>query len=172
MKSTDKADFTLTPGAKGGPWMMAKDNGNPQGPAKYPSASVAYGNDGHFTFALKDAANVTFAANDPFTQKSGAGQPNDFKHQFSVTGGGTTTLVVTDQNTKQGGGKYTGGSYSYQLNLSNGQSVDPIIVNGGCCNAKPSSTAYLILAAVALAVVVVLAMKFLKPGRSDRPEGL
>ncbi|MEO7564115.1 MAG: hypothetical protein ABIR63_03375 [Sphingomicrobium sp.] len=161
MKQMDKADFTLKLHPRTGDWWMAKGPGPAHGPGHYPSVSVDYDHGGEFTFKIAKTSGITFATDKPFTAKSGQASPGDFDAQFGVVGAGTGTLVVTDANADQSGGKYVGADYPYELHFSNGKTLDPIIRNGGCC--QPTDQSALIYYAVGVIALLALLALFIRP---------
>lgn len=158
----DKADLKLSLSFQGGQsqWLMAKDQDYPKGPGQYPGLSVRYNDTGEFTFNILTQTGVKFASTNPFTPKADKPNPPDFADQFTVTGHGTTKLVVKVANANKAGGPYGGGEYHYALNFSNGSTLDPIITNGGCCrNFNTNHLVYYALGAVALLVLIILIVR-------------
>lgn len=125
---------------RGGPWLMAKNMGMAQGPGNYPELVVERGNDGLFTFLIQTRDNVTFGK-DPFVPKANPTSPSDFHSQLKpIQGGeGYKYLIVKDYNSSP-----QGGTYHYQLQFSNGTTLDPIITNNGCCRAFYETDAFLV----------------------------
>lgn len=142
-----------------------------QGPDHYPALSVPYDQTADFSFQIVGSPGVTFAATDPFQAKSNGNGKSDFKDQFDVSQGGERTLTVSDKNGQKLKKPYKGGDYYYELHFSDGSTLDPVITNGGCCNAvgAQSYLPYLAIGVVALAVLYVLLVRPMMAKRDNNP---
>jgi len=174
MMMTLKETMKLSENLQGGgtEWWMAQGNNTARGPGNYPTLTVSSDDTGEFTFTVLYPAGVTFARTNAFGPKAGAQNPPDFWDQFTVSPGGTKSLVVKDANANKAGGPYAGGDYYYELHFSDGSTLDPVITNGGCCRTISThySIAYLAIGVVALVAIWVLLVRPMM-ARNTRVDG-
>lgn len=141
-------------------WRMGAGMGHAQPPANYPKLSVEYNNQGEFKFLIVNPKDAVFAKQDPFVAKPTKSSPNDFKKQFTVTGGGTDQLMVKVANSNGDGTPYAGGDYHYELRFEGGlPALDPTISNGGCCQDKSSSALLITVGVIALLALAYLVIR-------------
>jgi hypothetical protein len=141
-------------------WKMAVGQGDPQGPGHYPGLSVPYNQTASFTFQIVAPPGVNFTTDGPFKAKPGGNGKSDFGDQFDVSAGGGRSLTVSDMNGQKLKKDYKGGDYHYELHFSNGTTLDPVITNGGCCQAAPTGyLTYLAIGVVALVAIWVLLVR-------------
>lgn len=128
------------------------------GPGHYPEAKVKEKYGGNFQITIADADNVTFS-NDPIWIQTGTAKPN---HRVvdsqidpsSIKGQNGKVLTFHDFNS---GPKLT---LTYQLNFSDGTTLDPIIQNGGGTIPKSIFGDYaVLLGAVLMGALVALVVR-------------
>ena len=147
-------------------WRLAVDSGNAQGPGHYASVGIDKNHDGLITFQIVNTKTINFDNSNPFVVQPATTTPSvSVGTQFKVTGGqGTQTLTVTDTNQNVG-------EFYYALHLSNGDTVDPIIKNGGCCTGVTqefwtSPTGIAIEVALVLLIIAVVMWRMSAQRRS------
>jgi hypothetical protein len=158
-------------------WEMSLNNGQPQAPKDFPKIDIPHNAPSGtviFNIGGNPNSNIQFASTVPpppppvtgpiyiqaGTTKPTIGVYGDFS--YTVTGGGKT-LTLSDTNQHAG-------DYTYVLNFANATSIDPIINNGGCCTVTSgsggggvtSSYVWYGIGAVALIVIIVLAIRFMR----------
>jgi len=112
-------------------WWMSH-LGKDYGPGNYPEIAVDYGKKADFTFTIKQGS-ANFATN-AITIQKGKGKPNGGggnDKQITITSQTANQLQFSDSNQVQG-------PLNYILHFSDGSTLDPIIDNGGCCQAEYS----------------------------------
>ena len=154
-------------------WQMSLNNGKAQGPKSYPEVSVTAKDTDTITFNIRHPGAIKFADTNAFCAQVINAKTTTCAGPFSVTGGGTTQLVVQDANNEQ-----SATDYKYVINFKNAQPIDPIIKNGGCCSgvtetfwSSPTGIA-LEIAAVALVIAFVVWRMMLSRRTLDKTKGL
>jgi hypothetical protein len=146
-------------------WRIAVGAGMAQGPGHYPAVSIDQNQQGLLTFTVVNTNTVNFDPNTPFTVQPATTSPTAVVgNQFTVTGGkGTQTMTVADTN-------QNAGDFYYALHMSNGDTVDPIIKNGGCCTGVNQDflSSPLGIALEIAAVVLIIALIIWKVTASRR----
>jgi len=158
----DAKTMKLTYIAPQNEWRMAVGQGTAKGPGHYDKIKIDHNDTGELTFQIINSQNVNFANDGAFVEKPNQPSKADFAKQFSVLpgGAGTQKLVVKDANSNGDGTPYAGGDYHYELHFSNGTTLDPVITNGGCCQAAPMGyLTFLAIGLVALAALYVLLVR-------------
>jgi len=169
---TDNIELIPVGKPTGMDWHMSLNNGNPQGPNSYPEVSVKAKDTDSITFTIKHPGAIKFADTDAFCAQAGTTKPTACGGPFTISGGGTTQLVVKDANTDPSATTYT-----YVLNFKNAKQLDPIIKNGGCCIgtaqnfwSSPTGVA-LEIAAVALVIAFLVWRVVLSQRTVNRTKG-
>jgi hypothetical protein len=142
-------DLTLITGGTSPGWHMSW-NGTDYGPGNYPPIPVAYNDTGVFTYTIK-TAGVDFDKSPIGIDKGGKPAKGHVNGQIDVSKQSTSTkLVFTDKNKDKG-------DLNYVLYFNNKTTLDPIIQNGGCCQAAGGTGNMVTLEYTTLAIYLAIA---------------
>lgn len=144
-------------------WWMS-DGTKSGGPGSYPAVNVAAKTNADFTYTIKNTPGVTFS-NDPIWIQGGTAKPTQHvvDGHFNVPPGQNGAKLGFHDNNK--GNPQT---LTYILRFSDGTSTDPIVNNGGGGPGFHDNIVWYVGAAVILAIIVAVIVKFRKSGPVER----